>query len=201
MRLASRVLFAAVLVGCSSETSTTPKKDGGTTGGDAGVKTDLGCADDTKLVYVMTRDSYLYKFDPPTSVFTSVGRIDCFNGGAEVFSMTVDRAGYVWILYSDESIYRVSTKDGSCNITSWGAGQQGFDRFGMAFSSDSPGGPESLYASDLLGKGVARIDPKSLKLTYVGPYDGVVAGRAAALSGTGDGRLYGFFTTDPARVG
>lgn len=202
MRFGASFLLGLALVGCSSPTGNTPTKDGGTSGGDAStIPTDLGCAADTKLVYVMSRDSYLYKFDPPSGVFTAVGRIDCFNGGAEVFSMTVDRAGYVWILYTDEQIYRVSTKDGSCNITAFTGGQLGFDRFGMAFSSDSPGGPESLYASDLLGKGVARIDTKSFKLTYIGPYDGPVAGRAAALTGTGDGHLHGFFTTDPARVG
>ena len=204
MRVASSlVAVALVLQGCGNGgTSSNTGKDGGINpGGDSSIPTDLGCDADTKLIYVMTRDSYLYRFDPPSSTFTSVGRIDCFNGGAEVFSMTVDRAGFVWILYTDEAIYKVNTKDRSCNISGWGAGQQGFDRFGMAFSSDSPGGPEALYASDLLGKGLARIDPKTLKLGYVGPYDGVVAGRAAALTGTGDGRLYGFFTTDPARVG
>ena len=194
-------LLGVALVGCGSSSTTPGKQDGGSGDSSTIIPTDVGCADDTKLVWVMSRDSYLYKFDPPSGVFTSVGRIDCFNGGAEVFSMTVDRKGFVYILYTDESIYRVNPADRSCNITAFPPAQLGFSRFGMAFSSDTPGGPESLYASDLDGKGLARIDAKSYKLSYVGPYDGPVAGRAAALSGTGDGRLFGFFTTDPARVG
>ena len=199
LRLAS--FFA--LFACSSPAPSSV--DGGIfkppPGTDGGIKTDVGCAADTKLVYVISRDSYLYKFDPPSAAFTAVGRVDCFNGGSQVFSMTVDRSGTAWVLYLDGGIYKVSTKDATCALTGFNGGQKGFDQFGMAFSSDTPGGPESLYASDLAGKGLARIDPKSLVLSYVGPYDGAVSGRAAALTGTGDGHLFGFFTTTPARVG
>jgi len=70
------------LFACSSPAPVT-SSDGGVfkppPGTDGGIKTDVGCATDTKLVYVISRDSYLYKFDPPTAAFTA-GTSGCTSG-------------------------------------------------------------------------------------------------------------------------
>ncbi|MDF2697939.1 MAG: hypothetical protein K0S65_6322, partial [Labilithrix sp.] len=95
----------------------------------------------------------------------------------------------------------VSTTDASCTATGFAPGQQGFLKFGMAFASNGNGGAEeTLYISGLLGssgKGFGKIDLGTLKVTMLGEYSNALAGQAAELTGTGDGRLYGFFTTAP----
>ena len=57
------------------------------------------------------------------------------------------------------------------------------------------------YASGAFtGKGLAKIDSASLELTPVGDFTAPLTGKAAELTGTGDGKLYGFFTTSPATL-
>jgi enamine deaminase RidA (YjgF/YER057c/UK114 family) len=79
----------------------------------------------------------------------------------------------------------------------------------MAFVSDGPGSSmETLFVSDnggpggqgSWGKGLARIDLTTMKLIPIGGYTWPNAGFNAELTGTGDGNLYGFFTTTPAGV-
>ena len=71
-------------------------------------------------------------------------------------------------------------------------------KFGMGFSTDgASGSAETLFVSDHFGKGLAKIDTDSLTLTTVGAYTGQLAGVSSELTGTGDGKLYGFFTTLP----
>ena len=50
------------------------------------------------------------------------------------------------------------------------------------------------------GLGLARIDEKKTKLSPIGDFTGSVASHAAELTGTGDGKLWGFFTTSPASL-
>ena len=82
-------------------------------------------------------------------------------------------------------------------------GQADFAKFGMAFSSNAEGSAdETLYISGLEflaggGKGFGKIDLKTMKVTMLGDYSGNLAGEGAELTGTGDGRLFGFFTTQP----
>jgi hypothetical protein len=105
----------------------------------------------------------------------------------------------------------VSTADASCQATAFQAGQHGFGRFGMAFSSNSAGSSdETLYVCGIVsgglpgapatGQGLASIDLKSFMLTPIGDFGGALQGKAAEFTGTGDGKLYGFFTTQPAQL-
>jgi hypothetical protein len=178
------------------------RPDGGGDGGTTLPPTDVGCDDAAKLVYVVSREGYLYKFDPAVLSFTPVGRVDCFNGGATAFSMAIDRKGIAWILYTDGGLNRVDVRTAKCDPTAFEPGQLNFQQFGMGFSVDVVGTQtETLFVSDLAGKGLGKVDLGSLVLTKVGPYDGAVANTAATLTGTGDGRLFGFFASSPARVG
>jgi hypothetical protein len=66
----------------------------------------------------------------------------------------------------------------------------------MAFVTDGTSSTtETLYVADTEGDGIAKIDTTSLALTFVGTYDGFAA--AGELTGTGNGRLFAFFTRKP----
>lgn len=167
-----------------------------------------GCSEAAKLVYVVSDGDELYSFAPDALRFTKIGRLGCGVGaGATPNSMAIDRAGTAWVNYSDGTLFKVSTRDASCQSTSFQPGQSDFQKFGMAFSSNAAGSSdESLYVaglSDLLigGRaGLAKIDTTTLKLSFLGDYSGGLRGQGAELTGTGDAKLFGFFATAPATL-
>jgi hypothetical protein len=176
--------------------------DGGTfaPAGDGG-RVVAQCADDNKDVFVIAEDRSFYSFHPPTLEFTSRGILSCPTGGATPTSMAVDREGYAWVRHSDGSVWQVDTRDLSCQLTTYKPQADAFAKFGMGFSTESAGGSaEVLYLSDSNGSGLARLDTKTLALTFVGAPTGPLAGTPSELTGTGDGKLYGFFVTSPAQV-
>lgn len=159
------------------------------------------CQDDNKDVFVLSEDRTLYQFHPPTAVFTRRGFVDCPTGGAAPTSMAVDRTGIAWVRYSDGTIWKVSTETMACEETKYQPQAESFIKFGMGFATETKGGQtESLFVSDSDGLGLGRIDTKSLQLSYIGPYTGDLAQSTSELTGTGDGKLYGFFVTSPAHV-
>jgi hypothetical protein len=180
--------------------------DGGGTfnngNGDGGVTTLAECAESTKDVYVLAADATLYEFHPPTLEFKNRGRVSCPASGATPTSMAVDRSGIAWVRYSDGSIWRVSTVDLGCSGTKYAPpADNSFFQFGMGFSSETKGSVnEALFLSDHAGAGLAKLDTTTLQLRAVGPFTGDLAGKTAELTGTGDGKLYGFFTTVPAQI-
>lgn len=221
LRAASFVLLAGAAAGalalaCGSTLDDSAFDDGdaGRTfsvnapGEDAGFGTEGGlvgrCAEEAKLVYVLSADYDLYSFEPSKLAFRKIGKLDCPSGNAQPNSMAVDRTGRAWVNYDDGSIYWVSTKDASCQASPYEKGQLGWTRFGMAFSSDGDGTEEeTLFLNGVeentIGKGLglAKVDPKTLAATRVGLATNDLAGVSAELTGTGDGRLFGFFTTVP----
>lgn len=170
---------------------------GGTFGGDSGL---ADCAESTKDPYVIAEDSTLYEFHPPTLEFKKKGRIACPSASGAPTSMAVDRAGIAWVRFGG-AIWKVSTHDLSCVATSYTPPASSFFQFGMGFSSESKGSAdEALFLSDNGGSGLGKLDTKTLQLQFVGPFTGNLAGKTAELTGTGDGKLYGFFTTTPAQL-
>jgi hypothetical protein len=161
------------------------------------------CSDASKLVYVVSRDNFLYSFAPATVTFTKIGAISCpSEANGFPFSMAVDRTGTAWVLFTDGNLFNVSTKDASCTRTTFLPNQAGFTLFGMAFVSDgADASTDSLYVSENVnGHGLGQIAMPSLTLSAVGPYTGSLAGQKAELTGTGSGDLFGFFLTTPAAV-
>lgn len=189
--------------GSSSSSGAFGGKDGGGQSFGDGGGGSGECSDSTKLIYVITDQSALVSFKPETATFTQIGLIGCPAGTATPTSMAVDRGGTAWVRYSDGSLNKVSTKTAACQATKFEVGQLGFLQFGMGYSTNgASGSAETLFLSDSLGgKGLATLDIGTLKLSQVGPFDGAVAGRSAELTGTGDGRLYGLFTTSPVQIG
>jgi hypothetical protein len=184
--------------------------DGGTTGTIGGNKPTTpgggnqgGCSDAAKLVYVVSDSNELFSYDPGAGKFTKIGELNCPANGETPNSMAVDRSGTAWVNFSDGSLFKVSTADASCQATSYQKQQGGFIRFGMAFATDSATSEkETLYVVGIEGinggKGLAKIDLTSMTLTKLGDFSGDLQGQGAELTGTGDGRLFGFFTTQPS---
>lgn len=161
----------------------------------------LTCSARTKLVYVVSEENVLMRFLPATGAFETVGPLDCPAAATETpFSMAIDRQGTAWILYSDGHLYQASTVDASCTIAPFVPSQEGFDTFGMGFSSDEAGGEaETLFISELASDGdPARLGTVSLPGLEVTPV-GAIAQGSAELTGNGRGELWGYFpgTTPP----
>jgi hypothetical protein len=201
-----------VLGGCSSERR--GFDPGNTSSGGFGSKDSGapkpsadGCTDAARLVYVLSQDKELYSFTPNMGTFAKIGRIECPTTGlATPNSMAIDRNGIAWVNYSDGSLFKVSTGDASCTATTFERNQAGFSKFGMAFATNGEGSTdETLYISGLDslgsgGKGFGKIDLTTMKVTMLGDYSGNLAGEGAELTGTGEGKLFGFFTTQPATL-
>ncbi|MGO8993108.1 MAG: hypothetical protein ACLQVI_07255 [Polyangiaceae bacterium] len=175
----------------------------------------VACADasDT-LIYTVTTDQTgtnfrILRFDPSSATFTDIGALVCPDP-YEPFSMAVDRVGNAYVLYYDEAqassgiappgnIYRVDLNTAACEPTTYVPNAQ-FQSFGMAFSADDTGGGETLYIASndsnpnetTLPPGfLGAIDETTLALTDVGTFTPTVT--EAELTGTGDGRLFGFW--------
>jgi len=150
------------------------------------------------LIYVVDDANDLLAFDPrklPGDPFQRIGTIRCGNRTGMPFSMSVDRHGRAWVVYTDGALYKVSIADARCRPTGYAPGAAGFLRFGMGFVTDGPGGTtEKLF--------IASNDP-SHNLGYIdtaarlAPH---VVGKVAAaeqhnpeLTGTSEAQLFGFF--------
>lgn len=218
----SRLVLLVVLAGCSSSerrspftesSPTTPapssSSSSSSTGGfdstDDATPAETGddCPPEAKLVYVLSSTFDLLSFAPNTGTFTPIGHLDC--GESTPNSMAVDRSGTAWVNYANGNVFKVSTKDASCTPTGYEPNQNGFGRFGMAFASDADGADtETLFVNGIddgllgtKGRGLAKIDLTTLKLSFVHDFGGALRGKSAELTGRGDGKLFGFFTTEP----
>lgn len=166
-----------------------------------GAGPNIECADDNKNIFVLSEQNSLYSFHPPTLEFKHVGMLRCPTGGATPTSMAVDRFGFAWVRHTDASVWKVHTRTLDCQPTTFTPPGDNFFQFGMGFSSSSKGSSdEELFLSDSSGAGLAKLDTSTMTLTPIGPYTGALAGKAAELTGTGDGQLFGFFVSAPAHV-
>lgn len=159
--------------------------------------TKLDCTDpSTTWVYVVTLDEELFFLDPSTGKYQLVAKINCpATFGGTPFSMAVNRKGTAFVLYSNGELFRVSTKTGKCEATPFVSGQQGFDTFGMGFATIDQGPAEELYiaATNQSGSSISAlgvIDTNTYKVKKIGDFNPIQTG--AELTGTGDGRLFGF---------
>jgi hypothetical protein len=130
--------------------------------------------------------------------------------------MAVDRAGTAFVLLQQDvddpsgqptgSLLRVSMRDASCEaIAEYVPRQRGFGMFGMGFATRGGGPEEALYVGGAghldSVRGLATIDTESFELSYIGTNDPPI--EAIELTGTGDGRLFGYLSytrDDPPSV-
>lgn len=226
-RVALIVVPAAVgltAIACSSSTARSSFEDandgGGTTSGgtsgesssgligaDAGPKTNTdGCSDEAKLVYVLSLEGDLYSFQPAQKKFTKVGALNCKSGSAKFMpiSMAVDRNAVAWVNMREDSpfategvMFKVDTKTAACTETNI-RGSMG----GMGFSiNEGTTDKETLF---VIGNGVTPNKPGLSRVDFTGEKFVPVADLPELidleLTGTGDGRLYGFLIDQPLKL-
>jgi hypothetical protein len=189
-------------------------------------------AQGVELIYVVDQNDNFYSFNPANdaNTFTLVGVLNCPNPGislqdgsssATPFSMSVDREGTAWVLYSSGKLFKVSTADASCSESTWSVGSSGFELFGMGFVSDTVGSDsEHLWISG--GSAAAMenmdgnsslgdIDTSTMTVQSMGPLQSN-GEYSPELTGTSAATLYGYFPgsntyiaelnkTSPATVG
>jgi hypothetical protein len=156
------------------------------------------CTDGTvQFIYVVSQENGLFSYHPPTGTLTRIGTIACPvdpSAAPTPYSMSVDRAGTAYVIFSDGHLFLVRTADASCTATSYEVDQNGWQNFGMGFTANRGDPGETLFVteSDFTGpsQGLGWIDTTTLRLTLVGPYSRRL-GRSE-LTGTGDGRLFAF---------
>jgi hypothetical protein len=154
------------------------------------------------LVYVITESNDLFSFYPPTLAFNRIGPVSC---QGTPFSMAVDRRGIGLSVFSDGTLHQVDMATGACLDTTFQPDQLSFQTFCMGYAANSGDGGdagETLYVAECdvastpqgkpNSKGLATLDTTLLTLSYVAPFSQGIPG--PELTGTGDGRLYGFYT-------
>ncbi len=222
--LASLALGAAAVVsGCDAgitatggaggeSTASAPTMSGGTTSGfsqsgstgtsfsSGNASTGSGmdnCSEESKLVYVFSSDNEIYSFDPPSKKFTLIGSPDC-NASGSPNSMAVDRDLNAWINYiGSVHVVPLGTLQGCTKAMDL---PNQFQQIGMGFATNAAGSTEeTLFIDGIGGGGLAKIDTSSKMVTPIGGFsnDQNLANQSAELTGTGDARLYGYFTTSP----
>jgi hypothetical protein len=159
------------------------------------------CKDPTEtVIYVMTEGGDLYAFNPRDFSFRLIGPILCPSSGTP-FSMAVDRQGVAYVVFNNGDLFRVSTRNAACAATPFQSGQQGVFTFGMGFTSDTGGAAETLFIASS-GDTLGDFDPTELGRIGLPSFELDVTGEvtptalAAELTGTGDGRLFGFYYKD-----
>jgi hypothetical protein len=151
------------------------------------------------LIYVITQQSDLYSFYPPTLEFTLIGNISCSSSVNQPFSMAVDRQGIGYSVFNDGTLHRIDMANATCQDTAFVPGQDGFVTFGMGFVANTGDAGETLFVAEgnvvtprPNSLGLANIDPTTLAFTFVTTFTPPIPG--PELTGTGAGQLFGFYT-------
>lgn len=162
---------------------------------DVVVKSD--CPDPSATyVYVLTAENELLSFYPPSLTFRKIGDISCPDPeGTTPNSMAVDRKGKAYAIFQSGRLYQLSTKTAACTPTAYVPRTDEFQRFGMGFATDLGGPSETLYVASYttattVTEHLGSIAIPGFRLTDIGPLPSGVLNME--LTGTGDGRLYGF---------
>ncbi len=168
-----------------------------------------GCSEQAKLIYLLSDANDLYSFKPDIKELIKIGPLSCATS-MQPNSMAVDRNAVAWVNYVEADIFgdaapglfKVSTADASCEPGPIVNLPQGWFRIGMGFSPDGADtNNETLYVPGIgLNGALGRIDFQTNTLVPIGSFTGQFAGQNAELTGTGDARLYGFFTSSPVEV-
>ena len=169
-------------------------------------------ADGVDLVYVVDEQNDFMSFDPrllPGNPFTKIGTLSCPTQGASIqsgggavmpFSMSVDRDGVAWVLYTSGEVFNVDLTTAACTATSWVPQAGGMKLFGMGFSTDMPNGnTEQLYIAG--GGNAAQPNGKLADVdTHGSNFTPQMIGTLSAssdyspeLTGTNEAKLFGFY--------
>ncbi len=161
-------------------------------------------ANDVELIYVVDADNRtLLSFDPrrlPADPFKPIGRLSCDRTDGPN-SMAVDRTGIAWVGYDSGVLYQASLLDAHCFSQAAAPDGAPTKKFGMGFVTDGPkASTEKLYVVEYGGNDLATIDTSAFPTRWVS--QGQLAaprGYQPELTGTSEGRLYGYFPTETDR--
>lgn len=170
-------------------------------------------ADGVDLVYVVDEMDDFISFDPrklPNNPFTVIGKLSCPHNNMSIqsgntiampFSMSVDRDGFAWVLYTTGELFKVSLQTAACTKANNTIGAGTMSLFGMGFALDAAmATTEKLYLAG--GNTDPSVTPRKLAYddTHANNLTPVVVGNIAAtsdyspeLTGTNEGKLYGFY--------
>ncbi len=114
--------------------------------------------------------------------------------------MAVDRQGKAWVLFDDTQMFQIDTTNAACAKSKYVPAQSAaFSKFGMGFSANAANSTdETLYLASYDGIGLGKLSFPGMKVSVVGAYDKL--NTAAEPTGTGDGKLFGFFLSSPVQV-
>jgi hypothetical protein len=180
------------------------------------------CGAGTTQPYVISADGVLYTFDPPKATFTRIGPVSCWAPGMTLNSMAIGRNGVAFLNYTSNAtdgtvtggtFFKLNVADGSCTPTNVNL-PPGWQKVGMAYATASatsttdilyiagadPAATCGMPGSSTYPAGVAGVNPTTWSLSKLTPFAGDLSGYSAELTGTGDGRLFAFYITSPARV-
>ena len=191
----------------------TSNADGNNSNGDGNNNNSNCTADGVDLIYTVDTDNKLSSFDPKKlplnqDPFTLIGTLNCpttmqpieAGSGVSPFSMSVDRNGTAWVLYSTGEVFKVNITNASCTASGYTAKQNNMLLFGMGFVTDAAGATaEKLYigggtsAGDPGGR-LGRVDTTATPpaLSMLGTLRGDTE-QSPELTGTSESKLYGFY--------
>jgi hypothetical protein len=185
---------------------------GGTLLGDGGAGGDAasnGCSGEaTDYVYILSAENNLYRFAPNLKQFTLIGALGC-QTQLSPNSMAVDRNANAYVNYTGYTgsnptsgvIYKVSTQDASCGASPIMNLPSGWNELGMGYSTAGTNSAvDTLYVSSNDSGQLGLLDFGQQTVGPIGAFTGTLMGHSCELTGTGDGRLFGYFTTTPVYV-
>lgn len=161
------------------------------------------CPAGTEFIYTIDEDTTLSRFNPMTSQFFDVGKINCPTLlGSNPNSMAINRDGEGWVNFDSGELFKLTTATGTCTSTSYAPGQGGLTAFGMSFAQNSPGSlDETLFVADTAqgaSTSLGTINLTNFKLATQIP---IIGGIQPELTGDDDANLWGFFPSDsPPRI-
>lgn len=169
---------------------------------------DCDCAEHSDLIYLLSSDHSLWRFNPKTKIFEDLGGLDCKASPLDTpFSLGVDRHSKAWVqMQPSGKIYIANTlAQNACVDSGYVPGDFEYHSFGMAFMDKaSDASCEQLYMHSFdgiiwsEGEGVGamgHLDPESMKARTIGR----INFNGGELSGTRDGRLFAF-AGEPAKL-
>jgi hypothetical protein len=169
---------------------------------------------------MVTLDNNFYSFDPGTLTLTKIGPLDCPTASFP-YDLTVGRDAVARVVMFDGTLFDVDPKTAHCTPTNY-VYQGGGVGFGsVSFVLDPSTGQDVLYTSTRqfpiggdagtcscaplqidggpllcypIGQGLGRAAGSPLSITPIADYSDHLDREILALTGTGDGRLYGYYS-------
>lgn len=152
----------------------------------------VGCEALADHAFLLTSSGELFSFNPDTLATISLGILNC---GASLNSMAVARNGATYVSSMSGDLYQVDVTRRTCSELPFDRRQLVGQDYGMGFVSDANSQGESLFIAEqntMISSSVrlSTIDLATYRLTPHGDFAPGVP--MMEVTGTGDGRLYGF---------